>query len=292
MSVTLLIHVGPWKTGSTSIQSFLAQNRDNLLGNGILYPVGVVESNAHHEVPNLLLGSMSRFEHRITEKRLSLNRVLEKYQDDAKSSNCSRILLSSEDFFALSLKDYKEFISMLGRIGISGIELIWLEPDPDERKSALKSQYVLSGEHVDAQAENLIVDRFKKNIRDFREIVEELNLKTHTINYNRVREGNSLLSNFVIAMKKCEKEELDPPLEFTEVWLNESLHPDTLEVINRFNHLNRPNSRFDFSTPIFSSRRYSREKQRFTLVTHLAIHHSQLQNAIAERDAAIARMYQ
>ncbi len=44
---SLILHVGQHKTGSKALQSFLAQNRQTLLKEGILYPV---EANPDHDI--------------------------------------------------------------------------------------------------------------------------------------------------------------------------------------------------------------------------------------------------
>lgn len=44
----LILHLGMPKTGSTSIQTFMAQNRDNLLALGVLYPKVNISTNNHN----------------------------------------------------------------------------------------------------------------------------------------------------------------------------------------------------------------------------------------------------
>lgn len=47
---TLYLHIGIGKTGTTSLQHFLADNRDSLKKAGFLYPLAGTVNNAHHEL--------------------------------------------------------------------------------------------------------------------------------------------------------------------------------------------------------------------------------------------------
>lgn len=50
----VIIHVGQYKTGTTSIQKFMWESRDSLLSHGILYPEALTRDCAHFLITDLL----------------------------------------------------------------------------------------------------------------------------------------------------------------------------------------------------------------------------------------------
>jgi hypothetical protein len=50
------IHVGPQKTGTTSVQWFLQENRAELLEHGYFVPESETKRGAHHSLPDGLAG--------------------------------------------------------------------------------------------------------------------------------------------------------------------------------------------------------------------------------------------
>lgn len=54
MSVTLYLHIGMNKTGSSAIQSYFSSNRDSLACNGLLYPRTGCAGNAHYHLSSML----------------------------------------------------------------------------------------------------------------------------------------------------------------------------------------------------------------------------------------------
>jgi hypothetical protein len=85
----VILHIGPHKTGTTAIQTFMAANAELLSCRGIRYPIPTDGSHNHHEVahafrqPSLRGPMMTR-----------LRRAL----DESASTGCSTFVLSSEMF--------------------------------------------------------------------------------------------------------------------------------------------------------------------------------------------------
>jgi hypothetical protein len=82
----ILIHVGPWKTGSTALQRFFGLNRNVLESHGILYPSGVIGIDAHHELPILITGSQNRVEYQPALENLTVKSIIADYNRDAESN--------------------------------------------------------------------------------------------------------------------------------------------------------------------------------------------------------------
>ena len=92
-----IIHIGQSKTGTSSIQSFLAKNRQNLKSEGFLFPdvfynqmpLNVLEHNA---LADALAGYM-RY------PNFTVRDYFEQFQRQAKEYDCHTIILSAESFF-------------------------------------------------------------------------------------------------------------------------------------------------------------------------------------------------
>ncbi len=89
---SLYLHVGTHKTGSTSIQSFMDDNRAELARRGLLYPRVGLENGAHHRLAWATgTGAHAADEALLEDAFASIER-------EAERANCGRILVSSEEF--------------------------------------------------------------------------------------------------------------------------------------------------------------------------------------------------
>ncbi|MEX1154653.1 hypothetical protein [Parvibaculum sp.] len=102
MHQKLIIHVGPHKTGTTSLQHFLFKNHLALLKLGIVYPVAHLgEQRAHHRFAQANRGRIDQKERRVLSREEELVPLL----DEIRASNADTAILSSEAFFATSKPD-------------------------------------------------------------------------------------------------------------------------------------------------------------------------------------------
>ena len=91
------IHIGSYKTGSTSIQVFMKRQRATLKENGWIYPhAGCRNDNAHHLLPFALqkpvtAGAPSKAEE-----------IVSNIIDEAEAAGVDNVILSSEVFFSLT----------------------------------------------------------------------------------------------------------------------------------------------------------------------------------------------
>jgi hypothetical protein len=109
MSIKVKIHIGPWKTGSTTLQKFCASNRELLSKSGILYPIGNCDYQAHHEIPHLLNGTVSRLQSKHPKFNLSMDQILESYKVEMSHRDLTELWLSSEVFAESDSTDYRKF---------------------------------------------------------------------------------------------------------------------------------------------------------------------------------------
>lgn len=96
---TLILHIGAWKTGTTSIQTFLDRNFARLSENSILYPKstrddGAKLASAHHQLCALLKEADG-----LVTKPLA--DTLGEISKELRTSGCETLLLSSETFMGL-----------------------------------------------------------------------------------------------------------------------------------------------------------------------------------------------
>lgn len=114
----IYIHIGTTKTGTSSLQNFMASNRQWLKERGVLYPDS--QHAAHHPLAQSLIrdftGSKSKHWQNFEGDHVTL---WEAFRAEVKASDCSTIVLSSEYFPQLSNGKYqqhaKEMTDWLGQ---------------------------------------------------------------------------------------------------------------------------------------------------------------------------------
>jgi len=126
LSYRIIIHVGPWKTGSTALQEFFHINREKLLSYGILYPVGLVAPQAHHEIPNIFKNTMLRFMPSPNPTIFDWNTIQSNYFEQLRINKVDTLLLSSEDFAGLNADQFSQLFESLTGDSDSSLELIFL----------------------------------------------------------------------------------------------------------------------------------------------------------------------
>lgn len=113
MALDVLFHVGPHKTGTTTLQYAFHALRGVFASAGVYYPKGLHESGAHHALAWQLLGRPLDFlglsQADVKEPKTRLRNWL----DEATSTGCETILLSAEDFSLLSLEQWTTVTDVL-----------------------------------------------------------------------------------------------------------------------------------------------------------------------------------
>ena len=107
-----IIHIGQSKTGTTSLQAFLAKNREALCLQGFLYPDVYVNNMPlnvvnHNGVAELLAGYPFYY-------RLTAEDCFEQFEEQLVAKVCDTIILSAESFFGIPqvwrVQDEKHFM--------------------------------------------------------------------------------------------------------------------------------------------------------------------------------------
>jgi len=105
----LIIHMGPKKTGTTALQKYLSQNRQQLLTtHQICYPAPIFGGEAHHEISfgiNYQVNGTAPYAEAQGFTNIPHPReMFQRYMEEATASNCQTILISSETLFELNEK--------------------------------------------------------------------------------------------------------------------------------------------------------------------------------------------
>ncbi len=98
----LYIHVGTHKTGTTAIQYSLLSNQETLKNHNLLYPKkgrptkGAI--HGHHLLPWSFLDKYKNYIKKIEGENLSHKDIFNDLLEELRSSDCTKIILSSENF--------------------------------------------------------------------------------------------------------------------------------------------------------------------------------------------------
>ena len=99
--LTLIVHVGPHKTATTTIQAALANNTPYLATRGIHVPAGTHPDFAgHHHLPFLLQGK-SLVPLGLSHSDASIEDLFDEWLTGARDNGAHRVVVSSEDFDSL-----------------------------------------------------------------------------------------------------------------------------------------------------------------------------------------------
>ncbi|QNI90812.1 hypothetical protein SynBOUM118_00441 [Synechococcus sp. BOUM118] len=126
MAKTLFLHLGLHKTATTSFQATCAKNREELLRQGILYPlfscgVSTIAPLDNHSIP--LFSLFSKHPERYPVNiRLGINNLdethqLYRQQLEAAMSSPQDLILSAEDITLLEINEINQLVDFLQRFG-------------------------------------------------------------------------------------------------------------------------------------------------------------------------------
>lgn len=120
----IIIHIGQHKTGTTSIQYCLHENRNHHIKNGLYIPlkVGGKYDRSHYKLGIYGL-SAKRFSHQKrkpidkTKLKNALINEIEFHYNEAKALGCKNIIYSSEDLYLLnSEEEYRDIKNLFNNI--------------------------------------------------------------------------------------------------------------------------------------------------------------------------------
>lgn len=124
MSIRLAVHVGPHKTGSTSVQQALVANRERLAERGVFYPpslAGAEFPDQHADLARLLVRDGIA---------PACDWVLNGC-DEARARGCDTLFLSSENFRAPTIRRLlRRMLARYRRVSGGDTRLLYVRRDP------------------------------------------------------------------------------------------------------------------------------------------------------------------
>jgi len=263
MNKKAYIHIGPPKTGSTSIQNILFSNQGELNKLGVLYPNAGILQRGEGYYLNRGQGHR-RFEQGpdVCHQLLpwELKGTLENYSKNSWSdllqeiekSDCDKIILSAEGFFGLNE----------GQINIVFEHLKKYDPKiiayfrhPYKRSKSLYNQMVKRGK-VSESFESFVKGYYLKSAqRDFKKIVTWIQIfgetKVVIKPFDKLTKSNSLSFDFLSEIG------IDVSnMNTTEQRLNSSLNPISIKALRILNFIQPKNKKGPLLSFFFNPLRF------------------------------------
>jgi hypothetical protein len=112
---TLYIHIGPHKTGTTSLQHFLHDERERLLAAGVLFPQDCLGSwRSQHRLAFSLKGMADHKTGDVPNREEEFGLVL----SEIARSSAGKVILSAEGFFALKIEAIRYLRQVFSRFDV------------------------------------------------------------------------------------------------------------------------------------------------------------------------------
>jgi hypothetical protein len=244
-NVAVILHVGPHKTASSSIQALLASQRDTLASLGVFVPDGVSgEYPGHHMVPFALRNhDMAKLGGAAVE---DLPRLLASWLESAWAARCSRLVLSAEDFSVLTDEQWRQLTEDLAvaqriaDIHINSLDVCVTDRDLEARVRSTARELVKGGASDSAEVlESLLRADTAQHDRAIVEFTTLLPMPTRVI--RTPFEGEDLVKRWCDTNLGAEISEHIPRDAFGRR-INEMLSENTIEQLREFNRLNAPSA--------------------------------------------------
>lgn len=186
MSVEIILHLGTYKTGTSSIQQTLRKNSAKLKKSGFLYPLPPSEKmiNQHATICDLLNNDSGLSK---------LNIYLENVKVEAKSAKCRTIIFSTEAFSSLDKNSIIVFLEMLTTVISKNIKSILYFRNIEDYKLSTLSQLIKS------PLNNFYNGRFKHQLArrlDYDAIYEKWNITGNKLRILSFDEQRDTVASF------------------------------------------------------------------------------------------------
>lgn len=271
----VVVHVGPHRTATTSIQSLLAASRSVLAEVGVWYPQCHTGATAHHVLAWKVLERDLTALGASNDSRTA-RETLEEWIAEARSNDCATLLLSSEDFAVLRDFGWHSLRSTCDEA--TSWKLVATRRDPTEIAESSYSHLLLNGL---AQEWNAVFGILAQGSRDFYEYLEKLQrfeawCDVSTVGY--CDDSEVFLRKIVAALvgKRKSKNVLKDH-DFPR--LNSRLERSKWGTLLEFNRLNTPGFVLDLQTGKFPEGYYGQVLNELPKIAWVAA----LINAVEEQ---------
>jgi len=269
MTYRIILHVGPWKTGSSALQEFFYINRERLLRHGVYYPTGQITPQSQIEIPNFFRKELARFLSEEEVRNFDCKNLIRAYVSDLIVNQAKTLLLSSEDFANFESNNYIELLQLFSEEIDFEFELIYFDFEAEERLASYKNQFVRQGEFVDELALGKILARIKSINPRFDAAISGISAIIHRINYNHLANPEDIFKLVTaIVLNKSSIPHLND-WSLPAKSLNISISAEAIELLNEFNRVNVEGRPFDESCPVIFSDSFPIQSARFSSFTKL-----------------------
>ena len=248
MLMHIVVHIGPHRTGTTTLQELLDENRTNLAEFGIYYPEDATGSKAHHVLAwSCQHRDLSLIGH-FNETR-SCEQILKDWLSKAQDKNCGTLLMSSEEFAKLRTADWKSLVESCD-VGHRW-KLIAAFRSPDEIARSTYAQLLRSGLTQDFHE---LAEGFEGGVRDFYDFFDEIVSDADWCDSSLVP-YSKLTDVFLVDLcKTLLGEELGRLVTSTSPIKRLNIRPNNTvsDLLLDFNRRNFPNFKLDLKTMQFS----------------------------------------
>jgi hypothetical protein len=264
-NVAVILHVGPHKTASSSIQALLASQRDTLASLGVFVPDGVSgEYPGHHMVPFALRNhDISSLGGSVVD---DLPKLLASWLESAWAARCARLFLSAEDFSVLTNEQWRQLAEdlavaqQISGIHINSLDVCLTDRELEARVRSTARELVKGGASDSAEVlEGLLRAVVVKHDRAITEFATQLPMPTRVI--RTPFEGEDFVKRWCEINLGSEIAEHIPRDAFGRR-INEMLSENTIEQLREFNRLNAPRAGLNPLYP-FSALSTEEEKLAF-----------------------------
>lgn len=238
MALDVLFHVGPHKTGTTSLQYAFQALRGVLASAGIYYPKGLHESGAHHALAWQLLGRPLGFLGLSSTSVETPSIRIKNWIDEATSTGCKTVLLSAEDFSLISAEQWKTVVDALHENpDIGAVGLVYATRDATSMAQSAYGTLVMFGENrTFSELEEILVRRFRNVLTKLDSLSGQTGPfdKRVELKFDRLVQEPELVESFcrqALGIKL-------PKLEWPK--LNASLPTEIVENVRLWNTQNSP----------------------------------------------------
>ena len=244
MSMEIVVHIGPHRTGTTSLQELLDESRLKLIDYGIYYPKDVIDSKAHHVLAWVCQHrNMGLIGH--SNEIRSCNSILKDWLNEAQDEKCGTLLMSSEEFAKLRTADWKSLVESCGKG--HHWTLVAAFRSPDEIAQSTYAQLLRSGLTQDFDE---LAEGFKRGVQDFYDYFDEIASNANSCDSSLIQ-YSKLTDVFLIDM--CETllgGELGRLVTGRSPNKRLSVRPniDISKLLLEFNRHNFPNFKIDLKT--------------------------------------------
>ena len=284
-----IIHAGPGKTGTKTLQSCWNKNRELLQLQGVHYPQNYRNLKAHHQVPHSIEGSLEILE-AVFQQDLSdfdLNLYLQNIRKEAENLGCNQILLSSESFARLTIDEFKSFFKEILIEQTDRADILWIDREIDSAMESYIWQGINTGDYWEESQREFLRNKIQVRQNHSNVLIQEFaprsNIKIHVIPYQDVDGISYIRKVHEIFLPADISEQMVQ--ETSRQPLNRSGSSAMKDKLNMFNSINVVRDWAFLDSKLVYSNEFPKERQRFEKYRELLWENENLLGQIHELSA-------